>query len=271
MTGGGSPSGLIALSVRVAREHADAVVGLLLDHVDGFEERDLGDEVEYVLYGSPGELPSLPPGLARLGSVPVHVSSEEVAEDWAERWKDFHRPVEAGRFRVRPPWEEAGGDLVDLVIDPAQAFGTGGHHTTRLCLELLSDLVPAGPLADWGCGTGVLAIGAAKLGWAPVAAVDHDLESVAATEANATANGVTLDVARVDLRRAPGPAAPTVVANLVRPLLLEVARVNPFRPERLILSGLLHHEADEVRDAFGLPERARRASGEWTALLLGES
>ena len=260
---------MIALHVRVAREHADAVLGLLLDHVDGCEERDLGDEVEYVLYGAPGELPVLPEGVAALGDVQVRVRSAEIADDWGERWKAFHRPAEVGRFRVRPPWEPAAGDRIDLVVDPAQAFGTGGHHTTRLCLELLSGLDPGGPLADWGCGTGVLAIAAAKLGFAPVTAVDHDPASVEATAANAAANGVEVAVARVDLRRDPGPPAPTVVANLVRPLLLEVAALHPFRPGRLILSGLLHHEADEVRDAFGMAERERRRSGDWTALLLG--
>ena len=259
---------MIALSVRVAREHADAVLGLLLDHADGVEERDLGDDVEYVLYGSPGELPDLPEGPAALGAIRVHVRTEEIADDWGERWKAFHRPVEAGPFRVRPPWEPAAGSLLDLVIDPAQAFGTGGHHTTRLCLELLGELEPAGALADWGCGTGVLAIAAAKLGFAPVVGVDHEAASVEATRENATANGVEVEVARVDLRREPGPPAPTVLANLVRPLLLEVAAVHPFRPERLVLSGLLHHEADEVRDAFAMREVARRHSGEWAALLL---
>ena len=260
--------GLIALHVRVARERAEAVLGLLLEHVDGCEERDLGEDVEYVLYGAPGELPELPEGPAALGDVRVHVRTEAVAGDWAERWKEFHRPVEAGPFRVRPPWEPVAGELIDLVVDPAQAFGTGGHHTTRLCLELLAELEPGGPLADWGCGTGVLAIAAAKLGFAPVAAVDHDPASVEATAHNAAANRVELEVARVDLRREPGPPAPAVVANLVRPLLLEVAALNPFRPEHLILSGLLHHEADEVRDAFAMAERARRRSGDWTALLL---
>jgi ribosomal protein L11 methyltransferase len=262
---------VIALHVRAAREHADAVLGLLLETVDGVEERDLGEEVEYVLYGGPGELPDLPEGEARLGEIAVHVRAEQFPDDWNERWKAFHKPAEVGRFRVRPPWEPAAGDRLDLVIDPAQAFGTGGHHTTRLCLELLGELgdpISPAPLADWGCGTGVLAIAAVKLGYGPVVAVDHDPASVEATRDNAAANGVELEVARVDLRREPGPAAPTVVANLVRPLLLEVAAVTAFRPQRLIVSGLLHHEADEIRDAFAMRESARRHSGEWAALLL---
>ena len=76
------------------------------------------------------------------------------------------------------------------MIDPGQAFGTGSHATTRLTLELLAELEPDGPLADWGCGSGVLAIAAAKLGWAPVLACDVELESVEAARAGAAANGV---------------------------------------------------------------------------------
>ena len=81
------------------------------------------------------------------------------------------------------------------MIDPGQAFGTGAHATTRLCLELLLALEPAGPLVDLGCGSGVLAIAAAKLGWAPVLGVDHDPLAVEATRENARVNGVDVDVA----------------------------------------------------------------------------
>jgi ribosomal protein L11 methyltransferase len=160
------------------------------------------------------------------------------------------------------------------VIDPGQAFGTGAHPTTRLSLELLLELRPAGALADWGCGSGVLAIAAALLGWEPVLACDHDPASVAATRANAEANGARrIAVERCDLRRAAGPWAPTVVANLVRPLLLDVAGLMTRPPERLIVSGLLREEAGEVASAFarhGLREAGRRDGGEWTALLLSE-
>jgi ribosomal protein L11 methyltransferase len=122
----------------------------------------------------------------------------------------------------------------------------------------------------------VLAIAAAQLGFTPVTAVDFDPLSVAATEANAAANGVALNVARCDLRSDPVPAAPTVLANLLRPLLLDYTRVlgadtRPQPPRTLIASGLLVEEADEVAAAFaplGLREHARRERGEWAALLL---
>jgi ribosomal protein L11 methyltransferase len=191
--------------------------------------------------------------------------------------------VVAERLRVRPSWYEPEGDAIDVVVDPGQAFGTGAHATTRLCLELLVELADSdqasGPLADWGTGSGVLAIAAAKLGWAPVAGVDHELESVRATAENATANGVEVAVARFDLiRGGPAPTAPLVLANLLRPLLLCVARAgfqDDAVPDTLIASGLLAHEADEIAAAFahahGLRETARRQSAEWAALVLRRS
>ena len=270
---------MIRLAVRVARADAEAVLAELLELAPGgLEERAPDAEsIEYVLYGTPGELPALPALRAAAGDALVDVSSSEVPDDWAERWKAFHRPVEVSgggrRLWVRPPWEPpAGGEALDLVIDPGQAFGTGGHHTTRLCLELLLTLAPGGALADWGCGSGVLAIAAARLGWEPVLACDHDPASVAATRANAAVNGVPeVAVERTDLRRAGGPWAPTVVANLVRPLLLELAAAMPDPPHRLLISGLLREEAGEVAAAFtrhGLREADRRQGGEWAALLL---
>ena len=270
---------MIRLAVRVAQADAEAVLAELLELAPGgLEERELGDgQIEYVLYGAPGELPALPDVKAAAGAALVDVSTSEIPDDWAERWKAFHRPVDVSwrfrRMRVRPPWEpplEDGG--VDLVIDPGQAFGTGGHHTTRLCLELLLELEPAGALADWGCGSGVLAIAAARLGFDPVLACDADPAALEATRANAAANGTPgIGVARVDLRREEGPWAPVVVANLIRPLLLEVAALMTRPPETLIVSGLLREEATDVAAAFarhGLREAGRRDGGEWSALVL---
>ncbi len=270
---------MIRLAVRVARADAEAVLAELLALAPGgLEEREAGDDaIEYVLYGAPGELPALPDVRAAAGGALVDVSTTEIPDDWSERWKAFHRPVDVSwrfrRLRVRPPWEAPlAGDGIDLVVDPGQAFGTGAHHTTRLCLELLLELEPAGALADWGCGTGVLAIAAARLGWAPVLACDWEAASVAATAENAAVNGAAgIAVTRADLRREEGPWAPTVLANLVRPLLLEVAAGMTRPPGRMVLSGLLRDEADEVAAAFarhGLRERDRRHGGEWAALLL---
>jgi len=268
---------VIRLAVRVRRADAELALAELLPLAPGgVEETDLGETVEYAVYGAPGELPALPDLKAATGEALVEVSTREIADDWAERWKDFHSPIELGeRLYVRPPWSPApgaGSGMLDVVIDPAQAFGTGAHATTRLCLELMLELEPRGAFLDVGCGSGVLAIAAAKLGWEPVVAVDFDLLSVEATRANAAANAVALQARAGDLRREAMPGAPTVAANLLRPLLLTYAeRLGSPPPERLILSGLLREEADEVAAAFaphGLRERARREAGEWAALLL---
>jgi ribosomal protein L11 methyltransferase len=268
---------VIRLAVRVDRAHAEIALAELLELAPGgVEEVDRGDVIEYAVYGPPGELPALPDLEAAVGGALVEVATSELPDDWSERWKAFHRPLVLGeRLVVRPPWEAPIGAAVEIVVDPAQAFGTGAHATTRLCLELLLELAdPAGPLLDLGCGSGVLAIAAAKLGFDPVVAVDFDPLSVEATRDNALVNDVTLDARRVDLRCDPVPAAPTVLANLLRPLLLDYARiladgVDP--PGTLVASGLLIEEADEIAAAFaplGLLERDRRERGEWAALLL---
>jgi ribosomal protein L11 methyltransferase len=251
----------------------------------GVEQVDGDGFVEYALYGAPGELPSFPGAEAEVGGVLVSVRGEEVPDDWAERWKQFHEPAlvepppgagsASGAERprslwVRPPWAVARDGALDLVIDPGQAFGTGAHPTTRLCLELLLGLEARGSLADLGCGSGVLAIAAALLGFGPVTAVDNEPAALDATQANAAANGVRLDrLERVNLREQPAPRADTLVANLMRPLLLDVARRMECRPAALILSGLLDEEADEVAGAFApLTERERRSALGWTAVLL---
>jgi ribosomal protein L11 methyltransferase len=263
---------VIRLAFQAPAEHAEQVLAALLELAPGGVEQVDGDGfVEYAAYGAPGELPSFPAGEASVGGVVVRVSGEPVADDWAERWKQFHEPVLVGeRVYVRPPWAEPRPDVLDLVIDPGQAFGTGAHATTRLSLELLLELPAGGAFADLGCGTGVLAIAAARLGFGPVAAVDNEDAALEATRANAAANGVSLDrVERLDLRSEHPPAADTVAANLMRPLLLRLAGLIEERPKALIVSGLLDDEADEVAAAFApLEERRRLSSQGWSALLL---
>jgi ribosomal protein L11 methyltransferase len=283
---------MIRLAVRVRRAEAELVLAELIDLAPGgVEEVDIDlDTVEYAVYGMPGELPELPALQAAAGAALVDVSTTEVADDWADRWREFHKPlVLDDRLSVRPPWEPPQPTALDLVIDPGRAFGTGAHATTRLCLELLLDLrVPAatGPLAgggaeapsviDLGCGSGVLAIAAAKLGWPSVLALDYDQLCIDATLENARVNGVELfGVRRFDLREEHVPAARLVLANLLAPLLLnwceQMGPPTTKRARTVIASGILAIEADRISEAFaacGYSESGRRERGEWAALLL---
>jgi ribosomal protein L11 methyltransferase len=295
---------VIRLAVRVHREQAELVLAELLELAPaGVEESALdGELIEYAVYGAAGELPSLPDLEAAAGDALVEISTSETADDWPERWKSFHKPIlvepppasAAGirsvpALHVRPPWEldrhQGGGASEEIVIDPGRAFGTGAHATTRMCLELLLELASeqrtlAG-LLDIGTGSGVLAIAAARLGFEPVLAIDNERESVEAARVNAVANDVVIEARRLDLREQPLPwlsghdatRAPIVVlANLLRPLLLELAQRITVAPTQMIASGLLVEQVDEVAGAFaeqlGMRERRRSRSGEWAAVWL---
>jgi ribosomal protein L11 methyltransferase len=272
---------LIRLAVRCPAERADEVLAELLELAPGgVEQVDSPDGrqgiVEYAVYGARGELPELGGLAAVAGAGRVEVISEEVPDDWAERWKRFYYPVLiAGRLYVRPPWEEPAhrGGLEEVVIDPGGAFGTGTHPTTRMCLELLLEPAGRGSFCDLGCGSGVLAIAAAKLGFEPVLGVDADRAALDETARNARANGVAVEVRHVDLRRGAAPVADAVAANLTAGLCEAVAgswAAAGVRPGTAITSGFLREEADRVAAALrqaGLEERRRVVSGEWGALI----
>lgn len=272
---------MLRVAVRVRRDSSELVLAELLDLAPGgVEELDIDEDVvEYAVYGSLGELPALPALRAAAGGALVDVRTEEIPDDWPERWRRLHRPlVLDGRLAVRPPWEPPLLETpIEVVIEPGQAFGTGAHATTRLCLELMLELEPGGGFVDLGCGSGVLAIVGARLGWDPVLALDNDAAAVAAASSNASVNRVAVEVRRYDLRVDPLIAAPTVAANLIAPLLRTwVARLAERDPEplRVIAGGVLVPETDRVREAFldaGLREALRRSDGEWVALLFERS
>lgn len=275
---------MIRLAVRCRAEDAELALAQLIDLAPGgIEEVRDGDVVEYAVYGPPGEVPTLPDLEVAVGDSLVEVTTTEVADDWQERWKDFHHALSItsadgssdGVIFLRPSWDEAEAPegAIEVVLDPGQAFGTGSHPTTRLCMSHLLDVEPGGAFVDIGCGSGVLAIAAAKLGFGPVLATDFDQLAVDATIANARDNGVEMQVERDDVRDGLPVLAPTVFANLLRPLLLEVAQKWPDdHPTReLVLSGLLDEEADEIAAAFapkGFAETGRNSEGGWTGLRL---
>jgi ribosomal protein L11 methyltransferase len=290
---------LIRLAVRCRPEQAEIVLAeLTVLAPNGVEEERGPGFVEYAIYGGEGELPELGEVEAAAGEGLVEVVATEVPDDWADRWRDFHRPIlVGGRLWIGPSWERSesrasdaspsdpspvdelqGDDVLEVVVDPGRAFGTGAHSTTRLCLELLLELAAGGkadgPLTDLGTGSGVLAIAAARLGWSPVRGYDHEPAAVEAAAANAAANGVAAQFERADLRDALPPLGATTVANLTAPVLRAVASsLRPAAaPWTLVCSGLLPGEADEVAAAFapaGLAEAERRREGDWAALLMG--
>jgi ribosomal protein L11 methyltransferase len=290
---------LIRLAVRCAPEQAEIVLAeLTVLAPNGVEEERGPGYVEYAIYGGEGELPELGEIEAVAGDDLVEVVATEVPNDWADRWQEFHKPLLVGeRLWLRPSWEGPREGAIDVVVDPGQAFGTGAHPTTRLCLEFLLELADAGkasgPLTDLGSGSGVLAIAAAKLGWDPVRGYDHEQPAIEAATANAKANGVEADFEHRNLREGLPELAPTVVANMTAPILRVVAeqlavdegsrgrglRSNsgeapetlPSTPTTLILSGLLPAELDETAAAFapaGLDEDDRRVDGDWAGLRL---
>lgn len=202
---------------------------------EGFEEVERPDGVELVAYTDPA-------GEERLWHAFGGARGEDVAADWRERWKQFHRPVRIGNLWIGASWHEAPRDAVAIVIDPGRAFGTGGHPTTQLCIELLRQQKRSS-IADLGCGSGVLAIVAAKLGFEPVVAVDADENAVAATVSNAAANGVTVEARRADVLKDELPETDIVVANITHAALQALGP--RLRCRHLVSSGYLPSDASE--------------------------
>ena len=228
-------------------------------------------------------------------------------EDWRFSYRRHFKTEQVSRrIFTHPPWEPLpatpNGEIV-LTLDPGLAFGTGKHETTKACLQFIDELPAGGSFLDMGCGSGILSIAAAKLGFAPVAGFDIDEEAVAAARENAAANGVTVDyrvfalgkgavtldasieaakglypdLALNDGRAAAAPAAAcapadVVVANILGPLLIAFAdEIASYAKRTLVVSGILNELYPEVLAAFaarGFAETGRKTLGEWTTGLL---
>jgi len=225
-------------------------------------------------------------GLRPIGELEVRVVHES---DWAEAWKSHFPVLRVGRrLVIRPTWRRhrRAPDDVVLSLDPGMAFGTGLHPTTRLCLEGVEAWADAGRLAsgtakdgrarvlDVGCGSGILAIAAARLGAGEVVGVDTDSIAVEATTANARRNAVVRRVAARggSLPVRDGTGFDLVVANLIASLLVTLATAlrEELRPGgRLLASGIIADREADVRAAFGAAGMSvvgRRAEGDWIAL-----
>jgi ribosomal protein L11 methyltransferase len=219
---------------------------------EGFAEEERRGGVELVAFTDED-------GVRRLRASFGEVTTVPVLPGWDEEWKRFHVPVVVGSLWIGPPWEQPPSELTPVVIDPGRAFGTGSHPTTRLCVELLHEL-EFGSVLDLGCGSGVLAIAAAKLGFGPVTAADNDEAALEATRANAHRNAVELEVRRVDALVDSLPEADLVIANID---LGTLERLAPkLRCRRALTSG--YYEGEPLR-LPGFRRVDRRTEDEWVA------
>ena len=241
------------MAVRVPHARGEEARACLIDlFPEGFEEGSAAGELELAAYTDDA-------GVERIRRAFGQGAVTEIAEDWAERWRDFHAPVRVGPLWIGPPWLEPPADATPVVIDPGRAFGTGAHPTTRLCIELLLERGRTS-LLDVGCGSGVVSIAAARLGFGPVRAIDVDPAAVDATRSNAAVNGVVVDAGLVDALEADLPEAGLAVANIaLEPVRLVAGRL---RSRRLIASGYL---AAGDPAPLGWRRLVRRTAAGWAA------
>jgi len=241
----------------------------------GIRERPLDDdEVEIA------SVAAVPPSRAALeaaaGGTLAGWAEEDVPADWRARRARFGGGAYAvgGRIVVRSPWDPPpdGAGIVDLVLERAGGgFGSGSHATTRMCLALLLELEPAGGAADLGCGLGTLAIAAARLGWAPVAAIDLAPEAVELAARNAQANGVELEASQADLTTAPFPARELLLANAPPPVQERIAAALAPHVRHVIVSGIVEGELEAVKAAYaqaGFAPTRGLAEDTWIAVLM---
>ena len=266
------------------------------------EDADADGEDEQAIFGEPGEPPPAAgwrrsrlrilfegdprdplAGVALLAQaaaiagepVPGRTERRAVAErDWVGETQAQFTPIEIGpRLRISPSWHPVTGPDLDrsIVLDPGLAFGTGSHPTTRMCLEWLDAADLAGKrVIDYGCGSGILAIAAARLGAAEVSGRDIDPQALASAAENARANGVAIDIASSSTP--PPPPADVVLANILsNPLKLLAPLLSSLVAPggSLVLAGVLERQADEVADCYrhGVPVAPWRSRDGWVCLV----
>ncbi len=291
----------LEVRLTVDGEQAEAVADLLARHATG------GVAIESALEGDEAALPDTPVivraylpsdemlesrrtsvehGLWHLGMIhamPAPAYRAVAEEDWAEAWKEHYHPIRIGRrLLILPAWlPSPDDDRLAIVLDPGMAFGTGTHPSTQLCLAALEDyLRPGDEVIDLGCGSGILSIAAARLGARRVRALDIDPLAVRIARENAERNGLAaqIDVSAgslPDLLEPRAPSADLMVANILAPVLDEMARhglAGAVRPGGvLILAGVLAEQAEGLEATcvdHGLERLEQRQAGEWRALIL---
>jgi ribosomal protein L11 methyltransferase len=278
--------------------HAEPMCDVLLDVgalSASIEDADAGTVAEKPQFGEPGSANS--PGWERsrvvalfepgadiaallaqasqaigLAGVPDWIVEDVAEQNWVQLTQSQFDPIRVSeRLWIVPSWHDSPDpDAVNLILDPGMAFGTGSHPTTRLCLEWLERHVTAGcTVLDYGCGSGILAIAAARLGAARVAGVDIDPQAVAAAHANAERNGVTALFA--DSTQPVAGEYDLVVANILsNPLrvLAPAICAHVRSGGRLALSGILCEQADEIIAIYAqwLPMQVADVREDWVCL-----
>ncbi len=290
-----------AVRVSVPEEWAEIVGAVLVDLLGPFQELDEGGRRHMIFYPfrhgagfveDEQIIAQLPDDLSLLEA--VSIERLLVQAGWEEGWKDHFKPIHVGRLYIRPPWEEppcpessgvatrsadrgsgAESALLDVVLTPGLAFGTGLHPTTRGVLTLLQDQAAAGSVVDVGTGSGILAICAGKLGYGPIVALDNDPLAVTVARSNAVGNSVEVRAEHIDLGTAPSAwfHGATILANLtLEPVLLLLDRLSrlgvAFR--RLLVSGILAGEQEATvaaeADRLGLEVARRVYETEWVSM-----
>lgn len=244
--------GLRRVSVQIGHANAENARATMIElFPEGFEEVELTNGVELAAYTDAA-------GEERLWHFFGTGQGADVEAGWEDRWRTFHQPIRTGRLWVGPPWEDPPTDAIVVVVDPGRAFGTGAHPTTQLCLDLLQSIEPTS-LLDIGCGSGVLSVAAALLGFVPVIGVDIEEPSISATLENAERNGVAIDARLVGADEVLPPAA-TVVANIS----VDAVRALPERIDAttVITSGYFVSEQPQLE---GYEHVDRRTLAHWAA------
>ena len=233
-------------------------------------------------YIAPGDLsgiPALSEELTRFGATSVEQSEVEEI-DWAEAWKQYFKPRKVGEhFVVCPTWEEydPAADEIVIWLDPGQAFGTGDHPTTRMCLELIEKAnVSDKDVADIGCGSGILSVATGLLGCRSIVAVDTESECVESTTANLTRANLSASVHRgrgFD-PLASGTNFDVVLSNIISAALISLApqvqsRLKPGG--KWIVSGIIHENWPDVlkrAEQCGFKLDQKLEEGDWVAAVL---